>query len=180
MASDLGDGRSRPRRFGRLLAVVAGAVLLGALLRPTDTPQEGSVSTAPAFDLPGVDDPTERVRSADLRSRPAVVNFWASWCVPCRRELPMLGRVARDVTDVEFVGVNHLDTREDALDVLREMRLPYPSGHDPGGNTALAYGLRGMPSTVFIDSKGRVVKTHTGELSERQLRDALELLGEAR
>ena len=181
MATDLATGRRRSRRFGLLLAIVAGAVLLGALLRPSDEPgTTNNARSAPAFDLPAVEDAAQRVASDFLGQRPAVVNFWASWCVPCRRELPMLAKVARDVTDVEFVGINHLDSREDALDVAREMRLPYRSGHDPGGDTALAYGLRGMPSTVFIDRTGRVVKIHTGELTERQLREEIQLLRNAR
>ena len=180
MATDLGSGRRPRRRAGVLLGIVAGAVLLGALLRPSDGREPGSRAPAPAFDLPSVEDTAQRVTAGGPGHGPAVVNFWASWCVPCRRELPMLARVAREVTDVEFVGVNHLDTRDDALEVVREMRLPYRSGHDPGGDTALAYGIRGMPSTVFIDGAGRIVKTHTGELSERQLRDGIALLRSSR
>ena len=103
-----------------------------------------------------------------------MLNFWASWCEPCRRELPAIAIVADDLGDrVAFLGVNHLDDRADALDFLERVDVELPTGYDPEGRVAPLYGVRGMPTTIFIDSSGAIVARHTGEITERQLRDQI-------
>jgi thiol-disulfide isomerase/thioredoxin len=99
-----------------------------------------------------------------------VVNFWASWCVPCRKELPTFAAVAQRLgSQVAFLGVNHQDQRRGALDLQEQMSVPYPSGYDPAGGVHAAYGLVGMPATVFISPDGRILKRRTGELSRAEL-----------
>lgn len=106
---------------------------------------------------------------------PVVVNFWASWCVPCRREMPALEAIHQEFAGrVAFIGVNHQDRRDDALDLIAQTGISYPSVHDPQGEMALDYDLFGMPTTVFITADGRIAGRHTGELTETDLRDALE------
>ena len=112
--------------------------------------------------LPG-DSKALRARLAAVKGHPAVVNIWASWCGPCRTEMPVLQRVALDRgRDVAFIGVNLKDNREAARSFLRDVPLSYPSYEDPDGRIYNAYGLSGAPSTVFYDARGRLAYLHQG------------------
>lgn len=133
-----------------------------------------NVGPAPAFALDNLVEGGPRVALDDLRGQPVILNFWASWCVPCRREMPVLASAHRRVgDDVAFVGVNHQDSRSAALELVAETGVGYPSGFDPDGRVARSYGIFGLPTTVFISRQGQVMEQHTGELSEDQLRGAL-------
>jgi thiol-disulfide isomerase/thioredoxin len=102
-------------------------------------------------------------RLAALRGHPVVVNVWASWCGPCRTEMPALQRVAlQRGASVAFVGVNLKDDRAAARRFLREVPLSYPSYEDPDGQIYNDYALAGAPSTVFYDAAGRKTFTHQG------------------
>ena len=102
--------------------------------------------------------------------KPIVLNFWASWCPPCRRESPMLQAAWRDYKDrVLFVGVDFQDGEEAALAFIREFGLTFPSGFDPRGTVGVDYGVYGLPETFFIDRQGRVVIRHVGEMNRAQL-----------
>lgn len=128
------------------------------------------------FDLPALDG-EGRVKSDDLRGMPLVVNFWASWCGPCRREMPALVAAAdRFDGQVRFVGVNHQDNREDAVDFAADAGLSYPSGSDPDGEVGRRVGLRGMPTTLFVDEEGRILERRTGEMTEATLAKTIERL----
>jgi len=97
--------------------------------------------------------------------------------VPCRKELPAIQRVANEVTAaVAVVGINHLDNEQDALEFAKQVGISFPSGYDPGGDTAVRYALFGMPTTVFIDARGRVVGQKTGEIAEKELRARIDEL----
>lgn len=133
-----------------------------------------NLGPAPAFALDNLIEGEPRVALEDLRGRPVVLNFWASWCVPCRREMPVLASAHRRVGDtVAFVGVNHQDNRSAALDLAAATGVAYDSGFDPHGRVARSYSLFGLPTTVFISSEGDVLERHTGELSREQLGAAL-------
>jgi cytochrome c biogenesis protein CcmG/thiol:disulfide interchange protein DsbE len=140
---------------------------------------EDGTRDAPQFVLPDLVDPGGVVRLADHRGTPVVLNFWASWCVPCRKEMPVLARVSDEFArQVAFLGVDHQDIRDDGLALLREAGVHYPSGFDPEGRTAASFGLRGMPTTVFIGANGEVLATSLGELTESELRTSIiDLLG---
>ena len=108
--------------------------------------------------------------SEEIGDRPILVDFWGSWCVPCRREAPVLETVWRQYQDrVLFVGVAVFDTDSRARDFLREFGVTYPSGPDPRGAIAIEYGLTGVPEKHFIDRGGRVVRKFVGPLSEERL-----------
>ncbi|CAN5484168.1 hypothetical protein BH20ACT2_BH20ACT2_03920 [soil metagenome] len=122
---------------------------------------------APGFVLASLADDDVLISLADLSGTPAVVNFWASWCVPCRREMAALEAIHQEYAGrVNFVGVNHQDVRSDALDLVAEIGITYPSGYDPRGEVAVEYELFGMPTTVFSTARGRIAGRHTGELTE--------------
>lgn len=181
-ADDHGAEPAPPRRRKRsilaALAVVAvaGAVATAVVYRP-DPPAvtaTGRGRAAPDFEVPDVRDDTRTIALDDFAGRPVVLNFWASWCVPCRKEMPAFANVDRRVGDeVTFLGMNHQDSRDDAIDRLAETGVRYASGFDPQGKVARAYGLYGMPTTVFISSDGRILATRTGEISEKELESAL-------
>lgn len=112
-----------------------------------------------------------RVELGELRGTPLVVNFWASWCDPCRTEAPRLERGWRRARErgVLFVGLNMQDVSQDAHDFLREFELSFPNVRDPTNDTARAYGATGIPETFFISAEGKIVGHVIGTVSDVQL-----------
>ncbi len=174
----------RPRRrtvvlAGAALAAVALTVVGMRTLPDSSTVVAGSARAAPDFAVPDLERPERTIRLSDFAGRPLVINFWASWCVPCRREMPAFARVGDDLAGrVAFLGVNHQDTHDAAAEFAAKSGVHYRSGFDPDGGIARDFGVRGLPSTVFVSAAGRVVGTHTGELSESRLRKEINRLFE--
>jgi len=111
-------------------------------------------SAAPGFSLP---DPTgKKVGLADFRGKLILLNFWATWCAPCREEMPAMERLYRRFKDKGFVivGVNVKDRRKEALSFLKELKITFPIVLDPDGQVGLLYGAWGLPVTYLIDPKG--------------------------
>lgn len=109
--------------------------------------------------------------------KPIVLNFWASWCPPCRREAPLFERYWRQYRDrILFVGANFQDNEAGALAFIREFDLTFPSGADPQGRVGVEYGVYGMPETFFITKAGKVLVRHVGEIREAQLEGYLRQL----
>ncbi|MFQ5875157.1 MAG: TlpA family protein disulfide reductase [Dehalococcoidia bacterium] len=113
----------------------------------------------------------ETVSLSDYRGSPVVVNFWASWCGPCRLEAPVLERVWRrfELDGVMFLGVNIQDLEKDARAYIREFDITYPNGPDDTGLTTIDYGVGGIPVTFFIDRDGVVARRYVGALKESRL-----------
>jgi thiol-disulfide isomerase/thioredoxin len=156
-----GDG---PVRVSTAPSGAAIVVATGAGLPST-------VSDLPAMDAEGFHDLLERAKGT-----PLVVNFWASWCEPCAREAPMLARAARTHRDVQFLGVDILDSKDGALQFIAEHRVPYPSLFDPSGDIRTDLGSLGQPVTVFYTADGAQVAKIDGELSPDVLRSNLILI----
>ncbi len=110
---------------------------------------------------------------SEWNGRPQVINFWATWCAPCRREIPMLNALASDGAwpDVALVGIA-IDFREDVLRYLESTPIDYPVliGEQEGLDAARAFGVEslGLPFTAFVDASGRIVTIHLGELHRPQ------------
>lgn len=184
-----GGSSDRTQRWGHAMAtVVAG--LLGAPA-PADThgPSPGGdgpgitvagEGSAPAFRLPRLRRPAEELALADLTGKPTVINFWASWCPPCRRELPTLQEAAaRWRGQVNIVGIDINDRRGSALRTAKAAGTTYPLLFDRAGEVAQAYRVVNLPTTVFISADGRVVARHTGAMSRTDLARAIRTLASA-
>ncbi|HVL31341.1 MAG TPA: TlpA disulfide reductase family protein [Solirubrobacteraceae bacterium] len=104
----------------------------------------------------------------ELRGHPVVVNMWASWCDPCRFELPFLQREAvRRGGEVAFLGVNVADDRAAAQRMAAQYPMPYPSFEDPRDRIFRRYNARGLPATAFYDARGKLVLVHQGVFSSQ-------------
>lgn len=120
------------------------------------------------------------VKLDELRGQVVVLNFWGSWCIPCREEAPALERVwqASRANDVQFVGVNVWEAESDALNFIREQRITYTNLLDPAGQLAVDLGLTGIPETYFVNREGKLVRRWIGPITDEQLRSLVAELRE--
>ena len=118
------------------------------------------------------------ISSQELRGRVVMLDFWASWCPPCREEAPVLAQVYGEYRNrgVEFVGVNLWDNADDAEVFLQQQGHEYPNGIDEGGKIAISYGVRGIPEKFFIDREGSIVRKFSGPMTADRLRLILDSL----
>jgi len=122
----------------------------------------------------------ETLTLADLRGKAVMVDFWSSWCPPCRQEAPVLAEVYLEYENlpVEFVGVDIWDVPAAAQEHIDRYNVPYPNGIDADGIIAINYGVTGLPEKFFISPEGMVVKKFVGPMSPSKLRGILnEMLG---
>ena len=176
----------RPARMPRawyLVTSVAPLLILaawGALLlaRPAAAPARIG-DLAPAIVLADLDG--NPLRLEDLRGRPVIVNFWASWCGPCVEEFPMLRGAAADheAQGLAVVGIVFRDRSEAAREFLARMGGTWPVAMDPGEAVAARFGIFAPPNTFFIDRDGVIVARQLGQLSAVDLeRGLVRILGE--
>ena len=111
-----------------------------------------------------------------LEGKIVMVDFWASWCPPCRQEAPILAQVYKQYEEkgVEFVGVDIWDNRGGALDYVTRYGITYPNGLDERGTIAIDYGVRGIPEKYFIDRNGVLIKKFVGPMDESKLKQVLD------
>jgi cytochrome c biogenesis protein CcmG/thiol:disulfide interchange protein DsbE len=186
-------GRSRLRVLLQAGAISIVALLLALLVLRTlareagphlvSEVKAGNTPLAPDFDLPVLWPRAEtwpaelrgaladgRVSPSELRGYPVVMNFWASWCVPCKAEAPRLVASARrHAGEVVFLGVDVQDFKSDARSFLERYDTSYVSVRDGGSSTYENYGLTGIPETYYLDARGRVVTHAVGEVSPQEL-----------
>jgi cytochrome c biogenesis protein CcmG/thiol:disulfide interchange protein DsbE len=142
------------------LALFVGLVALlffGLGTDPRKVPSPLVGKLAPEFSLPALGDPTRTVSNADLLGQVSLVNVWASWCYSCRAEHAQLLRLARELKEVQILGLNWKDTEADAQQMLRASGNPYQvSAFDPDNRAGIHWGVYGAPETFLVDSEGRI------------------------
>lgn len=169
----------------RWLLPVISAVLVTALIAALLRPGRSGIAGSPLLDKPA---PASTLRSLDgvkvelasLQGRPVVVNFWASWCLPCRDEAPLLRSLSETQSDrgLAVLGISFQEPElQNARAFIREYALAYPSLIDPGARTAINYGVSGVPETFFIDRQGIVRSADRGGLTPARLSEGLSRIG---
>ncbi|CAB3920364.1 TlpA disulfide reductase family protein [Achromobacter deleyi] len=161
----------RPALLGAL-ALAAGTWLIGGqLLAPTPQPQPALTAVA-LQDLNG-----KPAALAAFQGKPTVVNLWASWCPPCRREMPAFERAQAANPDIHFVFLNQGET-PDAVRQYLEQHAPSLTNAllDPAGEASRTMSNRGLPATLFLDADGRLMDVRVGELSSATLAQRLEAI----
>ncbi len=168
----------------------AGVVLLGGLAAMiglfvyalVEAPEPGQIPSAligkpaPDFSLPALEGAgTEALVHSDLADGTVhLVNFWASWCLPCQVEHPLLMKLAQR-SDIRLVGIVYKDQPAKALAVLRERGNPYARiAQDLDGRAAIDWGASGVPETFVVDGQGTILARLAGPVTERNLRRTLE------
>ncbi|HET7764805.1 MAG TPA: TlpA disulfide reductase family protein [Burkholderiales bacterium] len=144
--------RALARRLAVVVAVAAPALWSAEAFAAL--PKVGA--TAPDFAAKSISG--RNVRLSELRGQVVLINFWASWCGPCRQELPLLGKIYSQYQRAGFalLAVNVDDNRKDAEGMLKRLDLKFPTLFDGGKNVAKLYGVDMMPATLVIDRDGRV------------------------
>lgn len=173
------------------IVVVAGVAGVVAALTASDDGDSGATPAsqvsvdgvaevgdrAPDFELPALDG-NGTVRLSEFRGRPVILNFWASWCNPCREEFPLLKQALREHADeLAVVGVTYKDIPSDSRSFARQMKADWPNGEDERGTVGTKeYGVRALPQTFFIDADGKIVDRVFGITTEAALKAPLDKL----
>lgn len=133
------------------------------------TPSQLVGKPAPEFALESFSG--EKVRLSDFRGKTLLVNFWASWCHPCREEAPALERayMALSGNQVEFIGINIMDDRTDAEQYIKSFGGTFVNIYDPENRIHLDYGVGGVPETFFVNPEGVITGKHRGPLTEEMI-----------
>ena len=164
-----------------IVPLVAFAVLLGFLwvglsLNPREVPSPLIDKPAPRFALARLDDAAKTVRLDDLKGKAFILNVWASWCVACREEHPLLLEFAKKRV-VPVYGLNYKDARDEALPWLKRNGDPYQLvAFDADGRIGIDYGVYGVPETYLIDKRGVIRFKHIGPLSREVAQKKLQPL----
>jgi peroxiredoxin len=180
-------GRRRARLRVALVVGLVAAVAVGLWLglRPVGTTESGTgaargpakTGSAPTFELPRLMG-ANTLSSNDLEGSPYVLNFWATWCGPCRTEMPAFERVWQkyESRGVVIVGVNINDDLGDAREFARELGITYPLVVDENDELATELGVKGLPQTFFVDSAGNIVDSGAtlGLVTEKELTTTIE------
>jgi cytochrome c biogenesis protein CcmG, thiol:disulfide interchange protein DsbE len=195
ISGELFAGKRKVRMQKRRIVIFVVAILLSAgllalmgsqLLTPAQNQSEAASSPlvghpAPDFTLAVLGphaSSAPAIHLASLKGKPIMLNFWASWCIPCQQEAPLLQQTWQSVQrqGVIFLGIDFQDARSDGLNFLHTYGVTYLNVADDTGATAINYGLTGVPETFFLDRHGVIVSKVTGELTEQSLQKNLQLI----
>lgn len=164
-----------------LLAVTPAVVVAGLwLVASTRSPEDPGAAVELSGPMPEIDGPAlmgGEVTPATYRGKVVVVNFWASWCGPCRREQPGLQRLSEEYQGrVQFIGINHQDDSAAARAYVGEFGVTYPSAEDPAGRVAYEFEIPYLPATVLAGRDGQLRYRLLGAQAESTLRGYLDEL----
>ena len=154
-----------------IFGVLLGFLAVGLSLNPREIPSPLINKPAPAFSLPALDAPDQKISAQDLRGKVWILNVWASWCVACRIEHPLLVEFSK-AGMVPIYGLNYKDKRDDAMRWLVNFGNPYTrSLSDIDGLVGIDFGVYGVPETFVIDKQGVIRMKHIGPVTPEVLRD---------
>jgi cytochrome c biogenesis protein CcmG/thiol:disulfide interchange protein DsbE len=153
-----------------LFVILVGFLAVGLNRDPQEIPSPLIGKQAPAFELPQLADPQKTFSTESLKGKPWILNVWASWCVACREEHPVL--VELDKLQVApIIGLDYKDKRDDAMAMLTRQGNPYLlSAFDANGRVGIDYGVYGVPETYVIDKTGVIRFKHIGPITMEILR----------
>lgn len=152
---------------------IAGFLYAGLNLNPQLVPSPLIDKPAPVFDLPTVNDPTKRISREELLGREYLLNVWASWCVACRDEHPIIKAIAES-GEIPVYGLNYKDSRANATRWLEQFGDPYvASAHDLDGRTGIDFGVYGAPETFLVDAEGNIRYKFIGVLTPQIVEDEI-------
>ena len=156
-----------------VFVVLVGFLYKGLALDPSEVPTPLLNKPAPAFKLQELQNASQTLSPADLRGKVWLLNVWASWCVSCREEHPVLLRYSKS-GEVPIYGLDYKDTREDAMRWLQQLGNPYVNvGFDTDGQVGIDYGVYGVPETYVIDRQGVIRHKHIGPITDAVWRDEI-------
>ena len=156
-----------------VFAVMVAFLAIGLQLKPREIPSPLIDKAAPRFSLPTLAAPEQTLSSQDLRGKVWVLNVWASWCVACREEHPLLVEMAK-LNAVPIFGLNYKDKRADALGWLARFGNPYTASlSDTEGLVGIDYGVYGVPETFVIDKAGVIRHKVIGPVTAEAIRDVI-------
>ncbi len=156
-----------------VFVLLVGFLAVGLQRDPKLVPSPLIDKPAPAFSLPRLDDPAKMLGSADMQGKVWLLNVWASWCVACRIEHPLLVELAGTGT-VPIIGLNYKDKRDEAVAWLRQHGNPYlVSIVDAQGLVGIDFGVYGVPETFVIDKQGVIRLKHIGPITPEALREQI-------
>ncbi len=152
-----------------VFGVLAVALGVGLTLKPGEIPSVLIDQPVPRFDLPPVNGRERGLSSAELEGEVRLVNFFASWCIPCRAEHALLNRLTAEGV-VPVYGINYKDQPADVRAWLDQLGDPYArSGADLDGRVGIEWGVYGLPETFVVDRDGRIVYKHIGQIRREDL-----------
>lgn len=155
-----------------IFLLVAVFLYRGLFLDPTELPSALIGKPLPSFSLPSVEDPQQVLTAEDIKGKPALVNVWATWCVACKVEHPVLNKLAEQ--GVVIHGVNYKDDNEAAQKWLLDFHDPYLTNiRDEQGSLGLDLGVYGAPETFLVDKQGVIRHKYVGVIDERVWREQL-------
>jgi thiol-disulfide isomerase/thioredoxin len=158
----------------RAVPLLVALLVVGVIAFEVATAGNGGNAGKPAPPLPSAVLQPPRATLAGLRGKPALVNFWASWCEPCRKEGPELARLDRSLHgSAALVGIDYTDQADGARAFIARYGWHFPVLSDPDGVYGARFGFSGLPTTVVLDARGRIVETLRGPQTEADFRRAL-------
>ncbi|NIO68058.1 MAG: redoxin domain-containing protein [Anaerolineae bacterium] len=181
MTRHTSDAAKGEEQKGKVTSTIVGVAVVAFLLLLSygllSGPRSGPLNEGPAPDFSLQLFDGGQLSLADLRNQVIVVNFWGSWCEPCREEAPILEKVWQEYQGqgVTFIGIAYKDTEGKARAFLDEFDITYPNALDPGNRVARSYRVQGVPETFFIKD-GEIADLYIGPLTEDQLVTRVERL----